>query len=363
MPSGRSCSLWSMRQRFAGRSMACNMQRWQPSSGSGPSLPAKWLHVSWPGVTAARCTAMAATTDSATTGRVEFSLPKTIRVRTFRGRRTLLTCRHFAPSAASRMARPTCSTWSRISINIRFSCRSARRCESAAAQDGDDGRVVVVADMTVAYKVFRETFASRVTLDRPDLKIVVEYLDGPFSHLENRWTFRDDGKGGCVVEFYIDYAFRSRTLGFLMGAMFDAAFRRFSAAFEARADRSLWQAGSDPGGRVRRARHARRRAAAASPAPGDRALANLLAPHRPELPLDVKAARPPGQRDEMDKADRLGLGRTAGAGYSCDRDGELRARMTQRTFGHGEATGSLTAPHCSRSSCDTPSMSILASFE
>ena len=103
-------------------------------------------------------------------------------------------------------------------------------------QDGDDGRVVVVADMTVAYKVFRETFASRVTLDRPDLKIVVEYLDGPFSHLENRWTFRDDGKGGCVVEFYIDYAFRSRTLGFLMGAMFDAAFRRFSDAFEARAD-------------------------------------------------------------------------------------------------------------------------------
>ena len=103
-------------------------------------------------------------------------------------------------------------------------------------QEDAQGRSVIVADMTVAYKMFRETFTSRVTLDRAALKITVEYLDGPFSHLENRWGFRDDAKGGSVVEFFIDYAFRSRTLGFLMGAMFDAAFRRFAEAFERRAD-------------------------------------------------------------------------------------------------------------------------------
>jgi len=103
------------------------------------------------------------------------------------------------------------------------------------SEDGD-GREVLIADMTVAYKVFRETFASRVTLDRAKLAILVEYLDGPFSRLENRWSFRNDGKGGCSVEFFIDYAFRSRTLAFLMGAMFDAAFRRFAEAFERRAD-------------------------------------------------------------------------------------------------------------------------------
>ena len=40
---------------------------------------------------------------------------------------------------------------------------------------------MLVADMTVAYKIIRETFTSRVTLDRPNLKILVEYLDGPFS--------------------------------------------------------------------------------------------------------------------------------------------------------------------------------------
>lgn len=97
-------------------------------------------------------------------------------------------------------------------------------------------RDVLVADMTVAYKLLRETFASKVTLDRKALRIDVEYLDGPFSHLNNRWTFTPDGNGGCEVGFFIDYQFRSRTLGVVMGAVFDAAFRRFAEAFERRAD-------------------------------------------------------------------------------------------------------------------------------
>ena len=100
----------------------------------------------------------------------------------------------------------------------------------------DEGAEVLIADMTVGYKAIRETFTSRVTLDRPRLKILVEYVDGPFSHLENRWTFRTD-EPGSHVDFYINYEFRSRTLGLLMGAMFDHAFRKFADAFEQRADR------------------------------------------------------------------------------------------------------------------------------
>jgi coenzyme Q-binding protein COQ10 len=99
-----------------------------------------------------------------------------------------------------------------------------------------DGTEVLVADMTAAYKLISETFTSRVTLDRANLQILVEYLDGPFSHLENRWTFREAGERGCDVEFFISYEFRSRVLAVLMGAMFDLAFRRFAAAFEQRAD-------------------------------------------------------------------------------------------------------------------------------
>jgi len=95
---------------------------------------------------------------------------------------------------------------------------------------------ILVADMTVAYKLIRETFTSRVTLDRPGLTILVEYLDGPFSRMENRWTFRAVNQNACDVEFFIEYEFRSRILAMLMGAMFDAAFRRFAVAFEKRAD-------------------------------------------------------------------------------------------------------------------------------
>ena len=99
-----------------------------------------------------------------------------------------------------------------------------------------EGTETLVADMTVAYKVMRETFVSRVTLDRPNLKIQVEYLDGPFSTLDNRWTFTPAGERACEVEFFIAYEFKSRVLGMLMGAMFEAAFRRFAEAFERRAD-------------------------------------------------------------------------------------------------------------------------------
>ena len=95
---------------------------------------------------------------------------------------------------------------------------------------------VVVADMTVSFKLVRESFTSQITLDRTNLKILVEYLRGPFKNLENRWTFEPRGEDVCDVAFYLAYEFKSRMLAALMGAMFDAAFARFSAAFEKRAD-------------------------------------------------------------------------------------------------------------------------------
>jgi len=111
-------------------------------------------------------------------------------------------------------------------------------------------REIVVAEMQVAYKLIRESFTSRVTLIRGERTILVEYLDGPFRRMENRWTFRPaaDGAGkaagialvaspaACEITFFIFYEFRSRALGLLMGTMFDAAFRRFASAFESRAD-------------------------------------------------------------------------------------------------------------------------------
>jgi coenzyme Q-binding protein COQ10 len=102
-----------------------------------------------------------------------------------------------------------------------------------------EGVETLLADMEVGYKAIRERFTSRVVCDRANLTILVDYVDGPFSRMKNRWVFRDEpgaGRGASTVEFFIDYEFKSRVLGLLMGSMFDTAFRRFSAAFERRAD-------------------------------------------------------------------------------------------------------------------------------
>ena len=112
-------------------------------------------------------------------------------------------------------------------------CRSLKIRQRTPKPDGTE---IVIADMTVSFKLVREGFTSRVTLDRPNLKILVEYLQGPFSNLENRWSFEPKSETECDVRFFLAYEFKSRMLAILMGAMFDTAFARFAVAFEKRAD-------------------------------------------------------------------------------------------------------------------------------
>jgi len=99
----------------------------------------------------------------------------------------------------------------------------------------EDGVEIFVSEMTVGYKAISENFTTRVTADRQKLHILVEYIDGPFRHLENHWKFKSVPEG-CNVDFYINYEFKNFALGVLMGTVFDKAFRRFVQAFEQRAD-------------------------------------------------------------------------------------------------------------------------------
>ena len=98
-----------------------------------------------------------------------------------------------------------------------------------------DGRTMLVADMTIGYKAIRETFTTQVLLKPDENAIDVKYIDGPFKYLTNIWRF-ETAEAGCDVRFFIDYEFKSRILGAVMGTMFDRAFRMFSEAFEKRAD-------------------------------------------------------------------------------------------------------------------------------
>ena len=86
----------------------------------------------------------------------------------------------------------------------------------------------------ISFKVFRETFLSRVTLWPQAQKIDTTYLDGPFKYLESQWQFRDV-PGGCEVSFDVDFEFKNRLLQGAAGLFFNEAMQRIVRAFERRA--------------------------------------------------------------------------------------------------------------------------------
>jgi|TARA_R100000322_G_scaffold25934_4_gene16535 coenzyme Q-binding protein COQ10 len=100
----------------------------------------------------------------------------------------------------------------------------------------ESGKEVLLADLIVSYKVFREQFTSRVTLDKESRLIDVGYVQGPFSYLHNKWQFEPLPDGGCRIHFFIDFEFRSATLQKMIGAVFSKAFAKMMQAFIDRAD-------------------------------------------------------------------------------------------------------------------------------
>jgi len=99
-----------------------------------------------------------------------------------------------------------------------------------------DDKTLIMADMTMAYKMMNETFTTQVLMDRDALVIDVKYIEGPFKHLDNKWVFEALGEKKCEITFHLDYELRSKILAMAAGAIFEVAFGRFVDAFEKRAD-------------------------------------------------------------------------------------------------------------------------------
>lgn len=99
--------------------------------------------------------------------------------------------------------------------------------------DAGDAKVML-ADLVISFKVFRERFGSRVTLKDAEKSIITEYLDGPFKYLKSTWDFKDV-EGGCDVSFYVDFEFKSAILQGVIGVVFNEAMHRIVRAFEQRA--------------------------------------------------------------------------------------------------------------------------------
>jgi coenzyme Q-binding protein COQ10 len=92
----------------------------------------------------------------------------------------------------------------------------------------------ILGDLLIGYKMVRERFTSRVVLYRPD-RIDVSYSEGPFKYLNNHWLFVAQDDGGCLIDFYVDFEFRSRMLQKIIAVFFNEAVKRMVSAFEARA--------------------------------------------------------------------------------------------------------------------------------
>jgi coenzyme Q-binding protein COQ10 len=114
-----------------------------------------------------------------------------------------------------------------VPLCLRHAILSRERCAETE---------ILMTDMTVACGFYRESFTSRVTLDRANGCILVESTDGPLRQLRTRWTFQSRSDDSCDVGFHLHYELASGALALLMGAVFDAAFGRFVQAFERRAD-------------------------------------------------------------------------------------------------------------------------------
>jgi coenzyme Q-binding protein COQ10 len=112
---------------------------------------------------------------------------------------------------------------------------AAARIRSRTPRADGPGEVVD-AELVVSFKLFREKFGSRVTLRPEERRIDVEYLDGPFKYLINRWEFVPVDGGGCEIDFFVDFEFRSALLSKVIGFVFNEAMQRIVRAFEKRAE-------------------------------------------------------------------------------------------------------------------------------
>ncbi|MBD3804626.1 MAG: type II toxin-antitoxin system RatA family toxin [Rhodobacteraceae bacterium] len=111
---------------------------------------------------------------------------------------------------------------------------SAARIRSRVEQP--DGSVLMLADLVISFKVFREKFGSRVVLHPADHHIETEYLDGPFKYMHSHWKMRDRPDGGCDVDFHVDFEFKNAILQGVIGVVFNEAMHRIVRAFEKRAE-------------------------------------------------------------------------------------------------------------------------------
>lgn len=107
-----------------------------------------------------------------------------------------------------------------------------------------DGVGELDAEARIRFRFVRESFTTRVLLDRPARVIDVDYLSGPFHDLANQWRFHPLEDGSTLVDFWIRYTFKNPLLQVLLDTNRSRAIRYLVASFREEAERRYGQVGA-----------------------------------------------------------------------------------------------------------------------
>ena len=101
-------------------------------------------------------------------------------------------------------------------------------CSGAHIQRESDQEII--ADLTIGFGPFQESFTSHVVLERPK-QVCVSAIDGPLQQLTNKWISTPVGDR-THADFIIDFQFKSHLLDHVANSMFNEAASRMMSAFE-----------------------------------------------------------------------------------------------------------------------------------
>jgi coenzyme Q-binding protein COQ10 len=100
-----------------------------------------------------------------------------------------------------------------------------------------ESATVEIDEVAIGFGPFHEKFVSRVVLTPDDPggpRIETTGVEGPFRILSSRWQFQPHAEG-TLIDFSLEFEFRSLLLQHTVRVLFAEAVRRMVAAFEARA--------------------------------------------------------------------------------------------------------------------------------
>src|SRR5690606_37395205 len=98
------------------------------------------------------------------------------------------------------------------------------------------------ADLVINFKAFCQKYTSDVRvahLSENEYEVYVASIDGPFKNLTNYWHFKnlttEDAAPSVLIEFYINFEFKSKIFEKMIGVIFDRATQKMIDSFEVRA--------------------------------------------------------------------------------------------------------------------------------